>query len=373
MDKKKNKEFIRLIRKTIWHFQVWLLLFLLSYFILRNDRFQIDLKDKIFIWLIYIGAFYANYLFLFKFLFYKKKYIFYFSTALIFIFFSTVAVKSIKEKYFERRNHFEPPTEINRMPKPPEFGMDNNFVHNPFDPPKRFPMMVYLPSLLNLVLIFTASGSLRLYEKWRENEELQDMKEKEKIKTELLFLKQQINPHFLFNSLNNIYSLALVKSELTTEAILKLSSILRYILYKSNENTVSLSEELEIVQDYIDLQRLRLTKQVDLNYKLDCENNSFKIEPFILLPIIENCFKYGVDNMNKSIIDIAIYLQENKLTLVARNTLFKRLQNRDSESSGIGIGNIVRRLDLLYPDKYTFINEEKGDYYSVVLTIILSE
>lgn len=373
MIKKDNKDFFRFIRKIILHFQVWLLLFLLSYFILRNNRFQIELIGRVFIWLIYIGAFYANYLFLFKFLFYKKKYFLYFSTALLFIFISTIAVKNIRAKYFERIIHINSSIGVNQMHKSHIFREDKNFIHNPFNDPRRMLTIQYLPSLINLFLIFTASSSLRLYEKWQENEELQNLKEKETIQTELLFLKQQINPHFLFNSLNNIYSLALIKSELTTEAILKLSSILRYILYRSNENTVSLYEELEIVQDYIDLQRLRLTKLVDLDYKLDCENISYKIEPFILLPVIENCFKYGVDSISKSTIEITIYLQGNKLTLITKNTLFKKLQNNDSESSGIGIGNVIRRLDLLYPDKYTFIREEQGEYYTVMLTILLSE
>jgi LytS/YehU family sensor histidine kinase len=293
--------------------------------------------------------------------------------ALICIFISTSAVKNIRTKYIERKLHLEEPVWGNKMIKPFEFEENRRFRRNYFNDPNHLPVMAYLPSLLNLFLIFTASSALRLYEKWQENEEIHNLKEKEKIQTELQFLKQQINPHFLFNSLNNIYSLALVKSELTTEAILKLSSILRYILYKSKEETVLLSEELEIVEDYIDLQRLRLTKQVDLSYKLDCENNSYRIEPFILLPIIENSFKYGVDNKNKSTIEINIFLEENKLTLIAKNSLFKRLQNVNSESSGIGIGNIVRRLELLYPGRYTFINEEQGDFYSVTLTIMLSE
>lgn len=402
---KENNSWLRLIKKFIIHAQVWLIFFVISYFVLKGDVFESRLSAKVMIWLIYIITFYVNYALLFRFFFYKKKYVVYLLTSLLLIFVSVVVVSKIRMDQFDKNksmmvhdenipgfgpppgsppgspdDDFKPPPENDYdLAPPPEGDYDLAPPEDELGPKPDFgpnhepPLRRHFPSLLNVLLIFTASISLRFYEKWQEQEQLQVEIEKEKIQTELLFLKQQINPHFLFNSLNNIYSLALSKSDFTTDAILKLSSILRYILYKSKESEIFLSEELAIIQDYIDLQKLRLNEKVELNYLVEGQSNHYKIESFILIPLVENCFKYGVDTHQKSKINIFIKIHHNALIFSSVNTIVHKKGHKEQEASGIGITNLKRRLDLLYPDNYKFTIQEQDKLFKVDLIINLKK
>ncbi len=234
---------------------------------------------------------------------------------------------------------------------------------------KRLPWGINFISLYSLLLIYTVSISVKLVQRWQEDERRKSEIEKEKIATELNFLKQQINPHFLFNSLNSIYSLSISKSEKVTNSILKLSSLLRYMLYDSDNKPVSLKDELSTITDYIELQKLRLTEKVSLKYKIIGDPEQFRIEPFILIPLIENAFKYGVDSVNESFINIMVTIYHNKLDLVIKNKIvLKTIENKKSES-GIGLKNIQRRLDLLYSGDYNFVAEAKDDVFLVHLEI----
>jgi len=252
---------------------------------------------------------------------------------------------------------------------PPELSQGYRDFRPPFKkPPFRFDFM----SFYSVLLIYIGSITLRFISKWQDDEKRKSEIEKENIATELSFLKQQINPHFLFNSLNSIYSLTITKSDKAVDSILKLSSILRYMLYESGTSQVRLHDELQIINDYIELQKLRITEKVNLIYKVEGNSASFKIEPFILVPLIENAFKYGVDNYNNSTIEIHVSMRDNKLHLIVRNTVVKRLDPFKSES-GIGIKNIRRRLDLLYPNEYSFDIDETDNIFTVKLEIDLKE
>lgn len=223
-----------------------------------------------------------------------------------------------------------------------------------------------------LLLIYASSFSIRFIQKWRDDDKRKSEIEKEKIRTELSYLKQQINPHFLFNSLNSIYSLTINKSKTATDAILKLSSILRYILYESENTLVNLKDELKIINDYIELQKLRLNKSIPISFNIIGKPESYKIEPFILMPLVENAYKFGVDNVTKSFIDINIVIMHKKLEFSIKN---KKVLCHDNEKqvSGIGIRNVKRRLDLLYPNEYSFKIEESDDIFSVLLEIKLKK
>ncbi len=203
---------------------------------------------------------------------------------------------------------------------------------------------------------------------WFENEKVKTNLENEKLTAELAFLKSQINPHFLFNSLNNIYSLAYQKSAKTPEAILKLSEIMRYMLYESNDNMVSLAKEIRYLENYIELQKLRFKDEsfVHLDISGDPENQT--IMPLVLISFVENAFKHGVATDEKSPIRITIKIESGKL--------FFRVINRKSdfnkdETGGIGLLNVHRRLDLIYKDKYKLTIDNSTDYYSCVLNLEL--
>lgn len=251
----------------------------------------------------------------------------------------------------------------------------NHIPGNSFPPrdsirlhPPRFNVI----TLYNLLFFFTSGTAIRFMQRWSEEEKMKTDSERIKTKAELAFLKQQVNPHFLFNALNSIYSLSMSKSDKTTDAVLRLSSILRYMLYETDNKLVAFSNELDIIRNYIELQRLRLTEKVTVTFDVVGEFENYTIEPLLIIPLIENAFKYGVDNVNESFIDISIVLLYNKLDFTIRNKIVN-ISPTNTESSGIGIKNIRRRLDLLYPSDYLFETTEEDKIFTVRLQISLKK
>jgi len=197
---------------------------------------------------------------------------------------------------------------------------------------------------------FIVVGSLLKFAiDWFDNERIQRDLEREKKDMELQFLKSQLNPHFLFNSLNNIYSLAYQKSDKTADAILKLSEIMRYMIYESNDRWVSLSKEIEYVQSFIELQKLRFKDGASVVLTLNGEIDDQQIVPLILISFVENAFKHGVANDPKDPILISIIANKKILHFNVQNK--KNNSNKD-EMGGVGLNNVERRLQLLYPDRY---------------------
>jgi LytS/YehU family sensor histidine kinase len=174
----------------------------------------------------------------------------------------------------------------------------------------------------------------------------------------------------LFNTLNNIYSLSIKNPELTPSAILKVSSILRYTLSKSDNSLAFLKDELEIMNVYIDFQKMRFKNNLPVTYNVSGSVGDYKIEQFILLPLIENSFKYGMININDSFINIEITIKADKLKFSVSNK--KSYTNgTDLEHSGIGLKNIRRRLDLVYPDSHELKILDNEDTFSVLLELPL--
>ncbi|MDB5243398.1 MAG: signal transduction histidine kinase LytS, partial [Spirosoma sp.] len=198
--------------------------------------------------------------------------------------------------------------------------------------------------------------------------------EQAKTTSELSFLKAQINPHFFFNTLNNIYALTLVDVELARDALHRLSRMMRYVLYETQNGTASLSKEVSFVGDYIQLMQLRLTDKVTVTLNTPSPLHDQPIAPMLLLPFVENAFKHGVSALQPSLIAINIQQEQNKLLLEVRNTLFMDKNHSLEAGSGIGLTNTRRRLDLLYPGQYALhINEHTPEgEYQVQLTLNLS-
>ncbi|MEJ5963886.1 sensor histidine kinase [Pedobacter immunditicola] len=184
---------------------------------------------------------------------------------------------------------------------------------------------------------------------WFGNEQVQRKLESEKKDMEIQFLKSQLNPHFLFNSLNNIYSLAYQKSDKTADAVLKLSEIMRYMIYESNDSWVALSKEIEYVKSYIELQKLRFKDGAAVELTINGEINDQPIVPLILISFVENAFKHGVANDPKDPIKINLIANQKILHFSITNK--KNNFNKD-EMGGVGLNNVERRLQLLYPDRY---------------------
>jgi two-component system LytT family sensor kinase len=233
----------------------------------------------------------------------------------------------------------------------------------------------YIPiGTFGAVSIFTcgffvvASSLLKFAVDWFRNERVQRNLESEKKEMELQFLKSQLNPHFLFNSLNNIYSLAYQKSDKTADAILKLSEIMRYMIYESNDSWVSLSKEIEYVQSYIELQKLRFRDGAAVELSLNGEIDNQQIVPLILISFVENAFKHGVANDPKDPIKINIIANQKILHFSVTNK--KNKHNKD-EVGGVGLNNVERRLQLLYPERYKLNIVNSATHYTSELMLDL--
>lgn len=189
---------------------------------------------------------------------------------------------------------------------------------------------------------------------------------------ELKLLKAQIHPHFLFNTLNNLYGLTLEKSDEAPDLVLRLSDILDYILYRCNEASVSLSDEIDNLKNYIEIERIRYSEKLKMNVDFPSETNSLRIAPLIILPFIENAFKHGVSNYpGVAFVDAKIKLVESTLLFKIENSKNPIKAKDKQHTKGIGLQNAQKRLDLLYPEKYILKINDKNETYSVNLTIEL--
>jgi len=201
----------------------------------------------------------------------------------------------------------------------------------------------------------------------RTHRQLQDM-EHLRVQSELSYLKAQINPHFLFNTLNSIYALSLMKSDLTPKAILKLSSLMRYVVTESEKEWIPIQQEIQYIQDFIALQKLRLNEATQIILESDSFQNHQKIAPMLLVPFIENAFKYGVSPGTSSTIHIKILEKDQLLYFYCSNEQLP-IDVSTIEKTGTGINNTTKRLDAIYHRKYQLNITEENRKFIVELTI----
>ncbi len=206
----------------------------------------------------------------------------------------------------------------------------------------------------------TSNGILRI-----ENMEIQ---------TQLKSLKSQINPHFLFNSLNVLYSLSLEEKEETSSAILQLSHILRYVLYDTSGKMISLKKEVDLIQKYLDFQKYRYHDSADVSFEVSIENDAYELYPMLLLPLIENSFKHGIKGeIENTFVHMTLTQKKKELSFYIKNNVSENQVIKDEEYSGLGIQNIRQNLELVYPGKHTFAIEETKDSFAVTLKITTDE
>jgi LytS/YehU family sensor histidine kinase len=220
-------------------------------------------------------------------------------------------------------------------------------------------------------MVFLSLG-LSLLERQSKIEKMQEEMEKAKLNAELALLKSQISPHFFFNTLNNIYSLSTINPEDSRTAILKLSKMMRYLLYDSEEGDTKLSNEIELMTNYIELMKLRLDENYDLRVKFPDEYEDFRIPPLLFIPFIENAFKHGVSFREDSFIDIFMAISDNIIIFRSFNSLSGSAAETGLESSGIGLNNVRKRLDLLFPGKYNLHLNKTESTFEVLLKIDLT-
>lgn len=196
--------------------------------------------------------------------------------------------------------------------------------------------------------------------------------EKEKLKSELNFLKAQIHPHFLFNMLGSIHSLTRIKAPEAADITIKLSKILRFMMFEAGNKQITLAEEVKLLEDYIDLEHLRFRNKLSLAFNKDIEDANRKITPLILLPFVENAFKHGVaDSRYESYIRVNIHTSGDNLLFEVTNST--ESSKTDKGKKGIGLANIKRQLELLYPAHELNIFQSSASEFSVLLKLNLSE
>ncbi len=234
-------------------------------------------------------------------------------------------------------------------------------AYNPFpSPPFRYPVFIFILSiLLRFAVIMFICFALASYTRLQKSEEAN-------LRSELAYLKAQINPHFLFNTLNSLYALAVTRSEKTPDAISRLSAIMRYVIDDAAADLVPLERELNYTSAYIELEKLRLNKKVNLVYEIRGEAKNKKIAPLLLLPIVENAFKHGVSASDESTILISITIEDKTLNLRTQNTTGKKPAQ---QGTGLGLSNVQKRLELLYPGKHELTTSEKNNEFITTLMI----
>ncbi len=308
--------------------------------------------------LLLVGIFYLNTFVLMPRLFFKKRFWEYVvlisGLLIIFIYIPTL---------FQSAETYAPP------PPPPHLmnleNMNDYFSHRtPAVHKSRYEFSAFV-----FLIIWLLSTGIKITEEWLMSEKRAKEIEAEKLSTELSFLKTQINPHFLFNTLNTIYMLALSKSDITAEAVMKLSQLMRYVIDEASAGWVPAEKEIKYIEHYIELQRIRLSNKVVIEYTVDEDGRSYLIAPLILMPFIENAFKYGTSTHDTSNIIITIKIDKGVLDFHISNPIFPK--KKDVAKTGIGLENTERRLNLVYPGKHHLNIIQQDNLYIVHLNLQL--
>ncbi|MBX3240142.1 MAG: sensor histidine kinase [Chitinophagaceae bacterium] len=246
-----------------------------------------------------------------------------------------------------------------------------NMERLPPRPPANGAWLIFrkMPGILFFCLVWVLGIMLRVVQRWRQAEKRSQEIELEKVNAELSYLKLQVNPHFLFNTLNNIYSLATIQSPQTPVAVMKLSDIMRYVTQDAQADFVTVEKEIDYLSNYIELQKLRSSEKLELDFQTGGNFSGTRIAPLLLISFVENAFKYGVSSHEKSKIIVRITEQSGTLHIFVQNTIFPRQEKEPGTNTGMT--NTRRRLELLYPGKHTLTVEKQKNTFAITLELIL--
>ena len=229
-------------------------------------------------------------------------------------------------------------------------------------------------AMLGQFTLLGGAVSIKLLKYWyHQKQETMEMQQ-QKLSAELQLLKSQVHPHFLFNTLNNLYSFTLHQSRKAPEIVLKLSQLLRFMIYESQTPTIPLSSEIGILQDYIELEKLRYDNRLDISMSFTGDIQHKVIPPLLLLPLIENSFKHGTSNqLDQCWISLDLHVEGNTMNLKLLNSMDNETAPANNEHKGLGLQNVQRRLELLYPGKHTFQVIPEDDIFIVHLRVELED
>jgi hypothetical protein len=358
--------------KVILHVLAWAIILGLPLFIVKQWKLNGD-----FLWFYYVVniisflIFYINYLILVpRLYFHKQKRNYFLSVLGMLVFFYFVS--SFSGELVFRRINAGKPEDMRRSEERFDRGRGGAEDNVRPGPPTVFPRLPFRHMhLLNFTftsffLVFFSLG-IRALEKEGEIEKIQGDLEKEKLNSELALLKNQISPHFFFNTLNNIYSLIGINQEDSQKAVLKLSKLMRYLLYESEQGKVALSNEIDFMKNYIDLMKLRMNERVNLTVKFPENYEDIHLPPLLFIPFIENAFKHGITNKGKSFIEIELISLGKEIEFNCLNSIGNG--KTEDRQSGIGLENVTKRLNLLFPGKHDLKIGKNNDKFEVHLVI----
>ena len=332
---------------TLTHILVWLVLFSMPYVLSYGQSQEINRIIAHF-WIplaSYAIIFYLNYfLFIDRYLFTKKT--------LLFLVLNLVAIAL----FITLKEQIEVSCFSELMRKP-----NNDKGSPPFKMFVYVQMLSYMAPLLFAIAIKTTHRYIKTE---AENQEAIQ----HKLQSELKHLHYQLQPHFFFNSLNNIYSLVDVSPEQAKSSIHSLSKLMRYLLYESNLEKVPLSKEIEFLKKYIDLMKLRVSEKTTVEYSFPEQLSTIQVAPLLFISLIENAFKHGVSGSKESHIKIVMATEDNKILFTIENSNFPK-KTDDKSGSGIGLVNLEQRLQLLYPNMYSFDTSVEEGVFLVALEI----
>ena len=345
---------------TLLHVVGWIIVLILPLYFYnsewaRNSSFE----GRYYVTAVIYGiVFYLNYFYLVPRLFFRKNRVYYFLINAVII----IALFYV-EGYANRHLFQSTPIELKVQEMFRKFNAENNLTSPPF---RQLHLLNFI--LMNILIAGFAVG-LRITEKYVSQEKQQKELEKLRLSTELAFLKSQVGPHFFFNTLNNIYSLIGINTSDAQKAVLKLSKLMRYLLYESEQGRVSLEKEIEFMNHYIDLMKLRLSNKVDLRIEFPDNANGLTIPPLLFIPFIENAFKHGISYKENSYIHLGLNIGERQIRFECLNSLVTHGESSKDTTQGIGLDNVKKRLALLFPGTHELKLDRSDTSFQVDLKI----
>lgn len=342
------------------HVLVWMFFIIIPWFV-----FNLNWKDnsgeigKYYYRSVVYGAyFYLIFLWVVpKFFFKQKKYTFFAITLILITVFYFVLDFSNSPKFPDSQRDSIFRQEVMSL------AAKENIPRPPF---KKIHLYDYI---LTFVFITGFSLGIKVLEKFSEHEKLRKDLEREKLQSELVFLKYQVSPHFFFNTLNNIYSLIEIDPLDAQKAVLSLSKMMRYLLYETQPEKTLISTEINFMTNYIDLMRLRLTDKVTVNISFPETTDDFFVPPLLFIPFIENAFKHGISNREPSFINISMSIKNQNIEFRVKNSICAVPFNESEIRTGIGLENVQKRLKLLFDENYSLTINKTPGVYDVALLI----
>jgi len=340
--------------KASIHIFIWLVLCTMPYFLSSTEApaFGKMLKYSWVPMFFYALIFYLNYFVLIEKLLFHKKTVYYSIINLALIILCTWVIYEVKHLINTMYPMLKPPGSLNLGHKP------------------SLKLFIYKDTL-SLIIPIAVSIAVTVTEKWTRTEFEKKEAVSENLNSELQHLRYQLQPHFFFNSLNNIYVLIDRSPAMAQEAVHSLAQLMRYMLYDTESGVTSLSKEMEFMTQYINLMKLRVSDKTTVHTDFPVLTQDCKIAPLLFISFIENAFKHGISATHPSELLFSLTVQDNTIRFSAQNTNFPKT-SKDKSGSGIGLSNIKKRLQLLYPDSYIFETKVDGEVFKVTLTIDLN-